>query len=93
METKSPLTPLLTAIAPITWGSTYFVTSEFLPPDRPIFAAAARALPIGLVIVAARRRLPRGSWWWRSALLGTLNIGLFFALLFLAAYRLPGGFA
>lgn len=33
------------------------------------------------------------SWWWRAAVLGSLNIGLFFALLFIAAYRLPGGVA
>ncbi|MEB4615793.1 EamA family transporter, partial [Leucobacter sp. M11] len=37
--------------------------------------------------------LPRGIWWWRSLLLGALNIGAFFPLLFLSAYRLPGGVA
>jgi probable blue pigment (indigoidine) exporter len=52
-----------------------------------------RALPVGLLVVAATRALPRGSWWWRSAVLGTLNIGAFFALLFVSAYRLPGGVA
>src|SRR5690606_21607312 len=35
----------------------------------------------------------RGIWWWRAAVLGALNIGVFFALLFVAAYRLPGGVA
>ncbi len=25
----------LTALAPVSWGSTYYVTTEFLPPDRP----------------------------------------------------------
>jgi probable blue pigment (indigoidine) exporter len=52
-----------------------------------------RALPIGLVIVALKGRLPHGIWWWRSLVLGTCNIGLFFALIFTAAYRLPGGLA
>jgi probable blue pigment (indigoidine) exporter len=58
-----------------------------------------RALPAGLAIVAAiaatrgRAALPSGSWWWRSAILGVLNIGLFFPLLFVAAYLLPGGIA
>jgi len=52
-----------------------------------------RALPIGLLIVAAYRRLPSGAWWWRANVLGQLNIGVFFALLFVAAYRLPGGIA
>lgn len=83
----------LTAFAPMVWGSTYLVTTEFLPPDRPIFVGAMRALPVGLLIVAAYRQLPRGAWWWKSALLGALNIGFFFAMLFLAAYRLPGGVA
>jgi len=50
-------------------------------------------LPAGLLLLAATRRLPQGAWWWRSAVLGALNIGLFFAFLFVAAYRLPGGVA
>jgi probable blue pigment (indigoidine) exporter len=83
----------LTALAPAAWGSTYLVTTETLPPDRPLLAATLRALPIGLLLVAAFRRLPSGFWWWRVAVLGALNVGLFQALLFLAAYRLPGGVA
>jgi probable blue pigment (indigoidine) exporter len=83
----------VTAVAPAIWGTTYLVTSELLPPDRPLLAAVARALPAGLLLVAITRQLPRGDWWWRSLVLGTLNIGAFFALLFVAAYRLPGGVA
>lgn len=84
---------LVTALAPAVWGSTYLVTTELLPPGRPLLAAVVRALPAGLVLVALTRRLPTGSWWWRALVLGTLNIGAFFALLFVAAYRLPGGVA
>lgn len=84
---------VFTALAPVAWGTTYLVTQTWLPPERPLFSAAVRALPIGLVILAARRELPSGTWWWRASLLGVLNIGAFFALLFLAAYRLPGGLA
>ncbi|MEV6449303.1 EamA family transporter [Amycolatopsis sp. NPDC051716] len=84
---------LLTALAPAIWGTTYLVTTEFLPPDRPLLAAVIRALPAGLLLVALTRRLPKGDWWWRSLVLGTLNIGAFLALLFVAAYRLPGGVA
>ncbi|TDB76945.1 EamA family transporter [Micromonospora sp. KC723] len=84
---------LLTAVAPLVWGSTYLVTTALLPPERPLLAAVARALPAGLVLLALTRRLPTGTWWWRSLVLGTLNIGAFFALLFVAAYRLPGGVA
>jgi probable blue pigment (indigoidine) exporter len=84
---------VVTAAAPAIWGTTYLVTSELLPPDRPLLAAVIRALPAGLLLTAVSRQLPRGDWWWRSLVLGTLNIGAFFALLFVAAYRLPGGVA
>ncbi|WP_225731972.1 MULTISPECIES: EamA family transporter [unclassified Nocardia] len=83
----------VTALTPIVWGSTYAVTTEFLPPERPLFTALMRALPAGLALLAITRTLPRGAWLWRSAALGFLNIGAFFPLLFLAAYRLPGGVA
>ncbi|GJF28077.1 ABC transporter permease [Kitasatospora sp. NE20-6] len=93
MLRNRPATLLLTALAPSVWGTTYYVTTEFLPPGRPLLAAVVRALPAGLLLVAATRRLPAGAWWWRSLVLGTLNIGIFLALLFVAAYRLPGGVA
>src|SRR4029078_428004 len=52
-----------------------------------------RALPAGLVLLAFRRRLPHGDWWWKAVVLGLCNIGMFFPLIFLAAYHLPGGLA
>lgn len=93
METISGRTALITAIAPLAWGSTYLVTEQLLPPDRPLFAAVVRALPAGLLLLAVRRTLPQGIWWGRALVLGVLNIGLFFPLIFLAAYHLPGGLA
>jgi len=108
MEDSAPVTPsgaarthtklldlsaLMTSVAPVVWGSTYFVTQHFLPPDRPLFGGAVRALPIGLLMLAFTRKLPHGDWWWKVAVLGTLNIGAFFALIYLAALRLPGGLA
>jgi len=84
---------LLTAIAPIAWGTTYIVTTELLPPGHPLFASLVRALPAGLIAIALTRQLPTGGWWWKSLMLGILNIGAFFPLLFIAAYRLPGGVA
>ncbi|PFG29353.1 EamA family transporter [Paramicrobacterium agarici] len=86
-------TTALTALAPAVWGTTYIVTTELLPADHPLFASLVRALPADLLAIAIARRLPRGSWWLKSAILGILNIGAFFPLLFLAAYRLPGGVA
>jgi len=84
---------LLTALGPAIWGTTYLVTTTLLPPDRPLLAGLLRALPAGLLLLTLTHRLPRGSWWWRAAVLGLLNFGAFFPLLFFAAYRLPGGVA
>ena len=83
----------LTAIVPMVWGTTYIVTTHMLPEGHPLFAALMRSLPAGLLALLIARRLPRGSWWWKSLVLGTLNMGAFFPLLFLAAQELPGGVA
>jgi probable blue pigment (indigoidine) exporter len=84
---------VLTALAPLIWGSTYIVTSELLPPDRPFTAALIRVLPAGLLLLLIMRRLPARRDWARVLILSALNIGVFQALLFVAAYRLPGGLA
>ncbi len=90
----SPSDLVITAFAPIVWGgSTYLITTQFLPADRPLLAATIRALPAGLVLMLATRTVLRGSWWFKAAALGALNIGLFFFLLFFTAYELPGGVA
>ncbi|HEV7752631.1 MAG TPA: EamA family transporter [Baekduia sp.] len=85
--------PAFAAVGPAIWGTTYITTTELLPPGRPLLAGLLRALPAGLLLLAIGRELPRGRWIARALALGTLNIGLFFALLFLAAERLPGGVA
>src|SRR3989338_1287676 len=82
---------LITALAPAILGSTYIVTTEILPPDRPFTAALLRAMPAGLLLVLYSRYLPRRSEWPRLLVLAALNIGFFQALLFVAAYLLPGG--
>ncbi|MFC9454167.1 EamA family transporter [Streptomyces sp. NPDC056983] len=79
----------LTAVAPVAWGTNYFVTHEFLPADRPLYGAALRALPAGLVLLALRRQRPHGAWWWRSAALGLLNMSVFFVLVYTASQLLP----
>lgn len=97
MQNVSPLhywrDVLLTALAPVIWGSTYIVTSQLLPPDRPFIAALIRVLPAGLLILMFTRRFPARRDIWRLVVLSALNIGAFQALLFVAAYRLPGGLA
>ncbi|WP_114011001.1 EamA family transporter [Cohaesibacter intestini] len=83
----------LTALAPAIWGSTYLVTTEMLPDGYPITVAALRALPAGLLLIAITRSLPPRHWLGRTFLLGSFNFSLFWVLLFVAAYRLPGGVA
>lgn len=85
--------PLVTAIAPIAWGSTYYVTHEFLPVEYPLYGSVIRALPAGLLLLALSRTMPRGAWWWRSSVLGVLNVGAFFALIYVAAQLLPTSIA
>ena len=84
---------LLTALAPAVWGSTYLVTTEALPAGYPVTLAALRALPAGLLLLALTRCLPPRAWLGRAFLLGSFNFALFWVLLFVAAYRLPGGVA
>lgn len=84
---------LLTAIAPAIWGSTYIVTTEFLPGFPPMTVALLRALPAGLLLLLIVRQLPAGRWWPRVFVLGALNFSVFWSMLFISAYRLPGGVA
>lgn len=84
---------LITALAPIIWGSTYLVTTEYLPANYPITLAMLRALPVGLLIMLLVRKLPSAAWLPKVFVLGALNFSIFWCLLFVAAYRLPGGVA
>ena len=84
---------LQTAIAPMLWGTNYWIVTEALPPNRPLLAAAGRALPAGLLLIALTRYLPPAGWRVRIASLAVLNVGLFLVLLFVSAERLPGGVA
>ncbi|GAA2238997.1 DMT family transporter [Herbiconiux moechotypicola] len=84
---------LVTAIAPVAWGSNYFVTRHLLPADEPLWGAVFRALPAGLLLLLLARERPHGSWWWKSLVLGTLNVGAFFVLIYLASQLLPTSIA
>lgn len=84
---------LVTALAPAIWGTTYFVTTEFLPQGYPLHVAMLRALPAGILLLLLVRKLPQCIWWSRSFILGALNFSFFWAMLFVSAYRLPGGVA
>lgn len=86
------MSPYLAALAPMIFGTTYLLTSDFLPPDRPLLAALLRSLPTGLILVVGTRR-PDRQWLARLAVLSVLYASALFPLLFLAAYLLPGGVA
>lgn len=84
---------VVTALAPVSWGTTYLVTTELLPVDRPLFNGMVRALPAGLLLMAVTRVVPPAGWRRRVVVLGALYIAIFFPLLFVSASRLPGGVA
>lgn len=80
------------AVATILWGFTYVVSTTLLP-HNPLLVAAVRALGGAFALLLFARHLPPPGWWNKLIVLGTLNAGLFFALLFISAMRLPGGVA
>jgi len=84
---------LITALAPVIWGTTYLITTQYLPAGYPLTVAMLRALPVGLLMLLVVRQLPSGTWWLKVTVLGALNFSLFWWLLFVSAYRLPGGIA
>jgi probable blue pigment (indigoidine) exporter len=90
-------TAAATLVAPISWGTTYVTVTELLPAGRPLLVAAMRVVPAGLMLLIAgafvSRWRPRGAEWLRSGLLAAFNFGIFFPLLTVAVYRLPGGVA
>lgn len=86
-------TVLIALLGPVLWGTTYVVFTESLPVNHPFFVGVVRALPAGLILLALNPRLPTPAVLARYAVLAALNIGFFFALLFVAAARMPGGLA
>ena len=86
-------TVLVTLLGPMLWGTTYVVFTETLPVSHPLLTGAMRALPAGLILLMLNPRIPSPAALMRHAVIGFSNIGLFFALLFVAAARLPGGLA
>ncbi len=92
MEDKLKWT-LLATVAPITWGLNYLVIKQFLPADNFLWGAALRALPAGLLLLALARKLPRKDMWWKSAVLGLINMAAFFVLIYVSAQLLPSNVA
>src|SRR3989344_2330703 len=79
-STSSWLDALTTALGPVIWGSTYIVTTELLPPDRPFTEA--------LLFVAAYR-LPGGV----AAVVGAIGPLVVMGLVWALDHRRPPGLA
>lgn len=82
----------VSALTPIIFGTTFLLTTEFLPPGRPLLAGLMRSLPTGLVLIIGSP-IPNRRWLARFFVLSVLYASGLFPLLFIAAYRLPGGVA
>lgn len=80
---------LLAMIPAFFWGSTYAVTQYALPDWPPILLGALRALPAGLLLLVIKPIWPKGKQWLQLACLGTINIAIFFCLIFVMALTLP----
>jgi len=79
-------------LAAVRWGFTYIITTTLLP-SNPVFLGGMRALCGGLLLLALGRQCVPRRYQLKLVVLGTLNFGVSFALLFVAAIRLPGGVA
>lgn len=71
------------------WGTTYAVTQFTLPDWPPVLLGVLRALPAGLLLLAIKPSLPKKQDWKILIALGTVNIALFFGLIFVMALTLP----
>ena len=83
---------VIALLAPVFWGTTYALVNLYLQDMSPYWVAVWRALPAGILLLMLRPRLPTLAWS-KLSLLSFCNIGAFFALLFIGAYRLPGAVA
>ncbi len=88
---------LATLLAPISWGTTYVTITELLPGGRPLLVATVRVVPAGVVLLLIGRLVsswqPRGVEWRHLGMVSLFNFGVFFPLLIVGVYRLPGGVA
>lgn len=80
---------LLAMIPAFFWGTTYAVTQYTVPDWPPILLGVLRALPAGLLLLAIKPTLPKKHEWRALLVLGTINIALFFCLVFVMALTLP----
>ncbi len=71
------------------WGTTYSATQLTLVEWPPLLLGVLRALPAGLLLLLIKPTLPTASTWKHLLLIGFINIGVFFCLIFIMAQTLP----
>ncbi|UAB73001.1 EamA family transporter [Vibrio sp. SCSIO 43132] len=71
------------------WGTTYAVTQYTVPDWPPLLLGFVRALPAGLLLFALKPVIPARHQWQPLLILSVINIGAFFAMIFLMAATLP----
>jgi len=80
---------ILAMIAAFFWGTTYAVAQYSLPDWPPLLLGAIRALPAGILLFAIKPTIPNKNDWPILIRLGSVNIAMFFGLLFIMAQTLP----
>lgn len=81
----------MAAGAPVLLASGYLVINDL--PNSSCWNSVYRLLPAGVLLILPSLRLPQGNWWWKSATMGALNFGAYFAFQALAVHRLTPGLA
>ncbi len=71
------------------WGTCYAVAQYTVPNFPPLLLALIRALPAGLLFLAIKPSFPKFEHHRSLAILGLINIAIFFALIFVMATTLP----
>ena len=80
---------LFAMIPAFLWGTTYAATQYALPEWPPLLLGALRALPAGLLLLLLKPSFPKREDWKNLCVLGSINIAVFFAFIFIMALTLP----
>ncbi|MDQ1482943.1 MAG: putative blue pigment (indigoidine) exporter, partial [Actinomycetota bacterium] len=78
-QSRGSATAYFAVLTPIIFGTTYLLTTQFLPAGRPLLAATMRSLPTGIVLIMGGLIPPPG-WRLRFLALSVLYCSLFFPL-------------
>lgn len=80
---------ILAMLPAFLWGTTYSMTQFTLPDWPPLLLGILRALPAGILLFLLKPNWPSKGTWKPLLLIGFINIGIFFCLIFVMAHTLP----